>query len=1022
MNGRGIADGERRLLAVVLIERAADGGEPASDEQALRRAIGPDGGRLEQLADGATAVVIEANQQVATDQAARAGRCALAIHAIAPGRAMAIAMGRTDVGSKLPEGAVLERAARMLAQVARAPGDPPEIAIDEMSAGLLDARFDVVERETGLALRGERVLMQGTRTLLGRPTSYVGRDWELGVLTALFDECIEEHSARAAVVTAAAGIGKSRLAAEVVGRVQERRAEVAIWIGRGDSLRAGSTLDLLAQALRGALGIRGGEPLAERQERIRARVSDHVPAGDRKRVTEFLAELVGAPFPGDGEGSAALRAARQDAPLMSEQMRRAWLDFLEAEASAHPVLLLLEDLHWGDFGTVQFLDMALRELREHPWMVLALARPELFEMFPKLWAERQNVQQIRLPRLRRKASERLVRQVLGDGVEPDAMERLVTRADGNAFYLEELIRAAAEGKGQALPETVLAMVETRLARLPSEARQVLRAASVFGEVCWESGVAALLGEVMAPPAVGEWLGRLVAQEVLAGRPSRFSGEQELAFRHALLREGAYATLSEDGRRLAHRLAGEWLEQRGETDPMVLAGHFARGGEGARAASYYLRAGEQAFHVNDLEAIIARTDLGLASAPPEELRLGLLGIRCLASGSGQLLEVAFAAAEELLRSAPRGSAPWAQAMRAYIEGTMKAGRIGDLLAAIGLLREVEPAPEAVGRMAFALTVSTYALDLLGRVAEGTSLEDRFSAIVRGFGDREPITRLWWNTVLGLRASYAHEDPWRALQHSEANQPIFDEIGGEVFFVTLQLFRGLNLWYLGVPARARRFLEEVAGGDEVMGFASSLRRFSLSWLLADEGALDEARALATRLAEFGRAQDDVIHESRGRWVLAEVLRRAGDLGGAERELEVALAMAVPFERPGVLGTLAQLRLAQGRAEEALAAAGDAVARCEEMGGCGMFRGAFVRLAHAEALHVTGAADGARRAIDDARARLLATAARIPDPAYRQAFLEGVPEHARTLALARAWVGEPPQIGSSSGVVHPSGRVQE
>src|SRR5262249_6458989 len=155
------AGGERRLLAVVLIERAADGAAAAPDEQALRDAVGPDAGGLEQLADGATAVVIEANQQVASDQAAPAAPCAPALHAIAPGRAIAIAMGRAEAGRRRPED-VLGRAAHMLAQAARAPGDPPEIAVDEMSAGLLDARFDVVERETGLALRGERVLMVGT--------------------------------------------------------------------------------------------------------------------------------------------------------------------------------------------------------------------------------------------------------------------------------------------------------------------------------------------------------------------------------------------------------------------------------------------------------------------------------------------------------------------------------------------------------------------------------------------------------------------------------------------------------------------------------------------------------------------------------------------------------------------------------------------------------------------------------------------------------------------------------------------
>jgi predicted ATPase len=239
-------------------------------------------------------------------------------------------------------------------------------------------------------------------------------------------------------------------------------------------------------------------------------------------------------------------------------------------------LLVLEDLHWGDFGTVRFIDTALRDRGAQPWMVLALARPEVYEIFPRLWAERQNVQEIRLKELGKKAGERLVRQVLGDSVGPDTIERMVKQADGNAFYLEELIRAAAQGQDGALPETVLAMVETRLARLPIEARRVLRAASVFGEVCWEHGVTVLLGGTMGATMVGEWLTKLVEQEVLAVRTeSRFPDERELAFRHALLREGAYASLTEGDRRLGHRLAGEWLAQRGEADPVVLADHLER---------------------------------------------------------------------------------------------------------------------------------------------------------------------------------------------------------------------------------------------------------------------------------------------------------------------------------------------------------------------------------------------------------------------------------------------------------------
>ncbi|HWO22987.1 MAG TPA: protein kinase [Kofleriaceae bacterium] len=1009
-----ITGGERRLLSAVLVGPVAedDAGPvaendaPELDEATLRRTIRPYGGHLELLADGSTMVVLAGDHQAATDQAVQAARCALALHALTTNRPIAVAIGRADSTKSLPESEVIDRAARLLSHAARAPGDRPPIALDDMIAGLLDARFDVIEDDAaGLRLCGERTLAQSARTLLGRPTSCVGRDWELGALLSILDDCIDERTARAVIVTAGPGMGKSRLGTELVGRVQQRHEDVAIWIGRGDSLRAGSTLDLLAQALRDALGIGGGEPLPERWDKIRTRVAEHVPLADQPRVTEFLGELVGAPFPSDERVSAQLRAAHQDAQLMSEQMRNAWLAFLQAEASAHPVLLVLEDLHWGDFGTVRFIDAALRDRGDLPWMVLALARPEVFEVFPRLWAERQHVQEIRLKELGRKAGERLVRQVLGDSVEPDTIERLVKLADGNAFYLEELIRAVGEGKDKALPETVLAMVETRLGQLPVEARRVLRAASVFGEVSWESGVALLLSRVMGDTMVGEWAAELVEQEVLAvQRESRFPGERELRFRHALLREGAYVTLTEEDQRLGHRLAGEWLEQHGEGDPMVLAGHFERGGDRARAARYYLRAAEQACHVLDLEAAVARASFGLACAPTPELRLALLGIRTeAASESMQMLSGGIADAEELMRAAPRGSLPWTQALSMYFQGTMVAGRVTDLLAGIKALREVEPAPGVVERMGLAFVTAVASLDLLGRIPEGNAVEARFFAVVRPTPDRQPLARFWWNVLMSQRAAWAHEDPWLGLQHSDANQAIFELIGGERVFLNLHLYGGLNRWFLGALEPAERSLERIAAADEVMGIASSLRRWSLAWLRADRGALDPARVLASELREHGRTHHVAMDESRGRWVLAEVLRRMGDLEGAEREIQAALGTLIPIEQPGALATLSAIRLAQGRAEEARAAAEDAVSRCEAMGGCGLFRGAFVRLARVEALHATGAHEAARHAAREARARLLAIADRIADPAYRKSFLEEVPENARTLALARAWLGE-------------------
>jgi len=438
--------------------------------------------------------------------------------------------------------------------------------------------------------------------------------------------------------------------------------------------------------------------------------------------------------------------------------------------------------------------------------------------------------------------------------------------------------------------------------------------------------------------------------------------------------------------------------------MVLAGHFERGGEGARAATYYLGAAEQALYVVvDVDAAMVRVGLGLKCAPTQELRIALLGVRCEASTfSLEKVNTTMADAEELIREAPRGSSPWVQGVMTYNFGMLIGGRMAELLASIAVLREVEPAPDAVGKMAFALLLGICVLDNLGQVVDGTVLEERFLAVIPPTGDRDPLARVWWNIATAMRASYAHEDPWDGLAHCDAVKAIFDVTGGELIFLNMQLFRGLNLWYLGEFGAAERTMEGIVTADDSLGMVASLRRFCLSWLRADRGALEEARALATQLKEYGHASHNTLDEGRGRWALAGVLHRMGDLEGAERELQAALGMAVALEHPGVLGTLSAVRLAQGRAEEALTVAEEAVARCETMGACGLFRGARVRLAHAEALHATGAHDAARHVIAEARARLFTVADRIAAPAYKQSFLEKVPENSRTLALARAWLG--------------------
>ncbi|HEY2748556.1 MAG TPA: protein kinase, partial [Polyangia bacterium] len=544
-----LGGGERRLLAVVM----ARGAHGDSDE--LKKIVAAHGGHFERIADGSIVVTL-AGSGAATDLVAQAARCALAMRAALWGGLVALATGRGLLSARLPLGEVIERAVRLVRaglradatlvsekgdSGERAPTDAPPSAtnavavrLDETSAGLLDARFDVGGDSEGLALRAERTMVEAARTLLGKPTPCVGREAELGSLGALFAASVDEPQARAVLVTAPAGVGKSRLRYEFMRQLGARPEPLELWMGRCDPMSAGAPFALLADVIRRVTGLFEGEPLGVRQKKIRARLARVVPEIDLPRLAAFIGELVGTPFPDDDD--LPLRAARHDPTLMGDQMRRAWEDWLAFECCAQPVVLVLEDLHWGDLPTVRFIDAALRNLRDRPLFVLALARPDVHEQFPRLWAER-DFSEIRLGELSRKAAERLARQVLGAGVDAAELGRIVERAAGNAFYLEELIRAAAEGKGEEPPETVLAMVQARLERMEPAARHVLRAASLFGQVFWRGGVLALLGDSTEATQLDGWLSHLVEREVLSPRSDRrFPDEKEYGFRHALVRE------------------------------------------------------------------------------------------------------------------------------------------------------------------------------------------------------------------------------------------------------------------------------------------------------------------------------------------------------------------------------------------------------------------------------------------------------------------------------------------------------
>lgn len=998
---------EQRVLSLVLIGKDAAFNRGAATvgrstvmvaQDDLRRTAEALGAALTPLLDGSALVTFSGGDMGRgdTDLAAQAARCALALRPIAPDRPIALATGRAVVRGKVPVGAVIDRAASMLAECNAQRHAVQPVVIDETSAHLLEGRFDV--RSVGGQFHLCGVRDGGMRTLLGKPTSFVGRDVEVRIVQEHWRCCLEDSTPSAILIVGGAGLGKSRLLHEFLRIARQMTPQLDIWTGRGDALAAGSALGLLGNALRNACGLQEGGPLEERHEKIKERVARHVGGHDAARVAEFLGELVGAPFP--AEFGSPLQAARQDARLMGEQLLRAFEDFLDAESAAHPVLLVLEDLHWGDLPTVRFVDSALRNLQNRPLLVLALARPEVEERFPKLWNERA-MQKVRLRPLSPKASERLVAQVLGETVSVELKKRIVALADGNAFYLEELVRAAADAQtGVAeLPETVLAMVHARLEALPVEARRYLRAASVFGDVFFRGGLMALLGRAADSPAFDAVLDDLVTRELIQRQSRcRFAGDVEFMFRHALIREGAYAMLTESNRKLGHRLAGNWLEEHGEPDAVLLAQHFERGEDGSRAASAYRRAAVLALEADDLDAAIERAERGIGCGATNEELGALRLVQAEAHNWRGELSLSEQRATEAIERLTPGTTAW---FRAFQQAADAAGKLGALDRVEGLASPVigaRPAPDAMSARTTCLSICANHLSFGGRYAAADT-------VIAALGDtaelptQSPQAVGMHHQMLGIRA-LTLGDPCGFRDAHEMALPFFEQAGDRRNACLMRQNLGFAFAELGdyegaeLALRAALTVAERMGLHEVMAYTLQ----NLGRVLACRGVFEEGRSIQKQAIQAFQKQEQPRGMGLSQAYLAELELLAGNLEAAEREARAAIESLteVPPLRAGALAVLSRALLARGQACEALAVAREAFALLESLGTIEEGE-TMVRLVHAEALSANGLDEEFETAIASAREHLLAKAERIGDPAGRARFLAGIADNARTLELA-------------------------
>lgn len=980
--------------------------------ESIRAFLGSYGVHGEVLADGSLVMTLQHREQAASDQVTLCASFALFIKELWPGSNIALATGRGVSVTLLRLGKTLLQVGerrRALHDKRATAKDPPadSIHIDELSAGLLNARFRIASAEGGtFALLGESSDGDPRRCVLGELTPCFGREVELAALESALDRCESERVVSAVMVTAPLGMGKSRLCYEFLTRRQQQSSSTLVLFARGDQLSAGVRHGLIGRALLRLCGVLSSDPPEQRQGKLRGRLGQHLLEGQSARVVEALAELCRVPL-GDVIDPNR-RTAVQDPRFIGDPLCEAFVDFLRAECAAHPVLLVIDDVQWGDALSAHLIESALRELAGAPFMVLGFCRAES----DNPWWQLQFAPLLSIPLqpLGKRASQRLVRQLLKSTLSTEAVDSMVRRAGGNPLFLEELITAAAEGKGEAVPDTILALLQARLNRLEPRQRHVLLAGSVFGETFKLSGLAALIGDEMSRQQLLHGLAGLVEKKLLDLREGLAAEQEpEYCFHHALSREAVYCLLTDEQRLLGHRLAGRYLEQSAAPEAQRIAEHYACGGELRRAADFYLRAAEEALIASDPSTALCRAERGVRCAAQGQELGALRGIQAWAHLWRRDYQAAYGAAVEALSLLPRGGGVWHQVTSVLFSITTLLGKPELLRSFADCVAPAQPQQDTLP-----LYVEAAALFLSGSSFAGLRDDQGASwshseRLLRRIVEGDDSARGWLCMARFNFFAFIESNPCAELACAKECVEAFERAGDTYGQILGLVMQGSALMWNGDPSAARQaLLRGQALAEQVRAeFLLHYARTALAFVRAtcEEGPpSSELCARAEALFEEARPHRG---PSAGLppYILACVRLRQGELGTAESIVRAVLETdeLSPAYRLLACGTLVEILLRQGRIGDARTAAEAGLQLRRSLQGHPR-SDITLRLAVAKARFADNARHDAQLILGDALFELQRRASTFSDVDGRTRYLNQVPDHARLRALARQWCLDP------------------
>jgi class 3 adenylate cyclase len=523
----------------------------------------------------------------------------------------AVTLGATNQG--MVAGDIVNTAARL--QSVAAPGTvlvgeatyhaaSASIAFEPAGEQALKGKTSPVPAWRALRVIGER---DGRGAGEGLEAPFVGRDDEFRLLKDLYRSTGREGRARLVSVIGPAGIGKSRLAWEFVKYLDGLIERVWWHSGRSPAYGAGISFWALGEMVRGRCGlVETDDEATSRAKVAEALAKDIVDPDERRWIERAFLVLLGF-----------------ESGMATEELYAAWRTFFERLAETGTVVLVFEDFHHADTGLVDFVDHVMEWSRSVPIFVMTLARPDLLDKRPAWGAGKRNFTSVYLEPLSTDAM-RVLLLGLVPGLPDAALSTIVSRADGVPLYAVETVRMLlAEGRlaledgvhrpvgdltTLAVPETLTALIASRLDALTPAGRTVASDAAVLGQSFTLAGLSAVSGtpEAELEPLLRHLVQReLMTQDVDPRSPER----GQYAFVQALIREVAYNTLARRDRKTRHLAAARHFESLGSDE---LAGALA---------SHYLAAHQNATEPAEADALAGQARIALRAAADRAIALG-----------------------------------------------------------------------------------------------------------------------------------------------------------------------------------------------------------------------------------------------------------------------------------------------------------------------------------------------------------------------------------------------------------------